>query len=78
MPEGLSPIQIIKLKNGEDAEGPNGQLLKNKDYTLDPAPSHSYAYCSDTKFNPELIPIIKGVDILYHETTFMNDMREKS
>lgn len=78
MPEGLSPIQIIKLKNGEDAEGPDGQVLKNKDYTLNPAPSHSYAYCSDTKFDLNLIPIIEGVDLLYHETTFMDDMKERA
>ena len=29
-----------------------------------------YAYCSDTAFHPSIIPIIEGVDLLYHEATF--------
>lgn len=33
----------------------------------------SYAYCSDTAYNEQIIPIVSGVDLLYHETTFMQD-----
>jgi ribonuclease Z len=31
----------------------------------------SYAFCSDTAFNPSLTAYFKGVDVLYHESTFM-------
>jgi len=78
LPENLSPIQIILLKNGEDITDKEGNVLLNKDYTLDPAESHTYAYCSDTKYDPDLIPIIKDADLLYHETTFMDDMKERA
>jgi ribonuclease Z len=38
----------------------------------------SYAYCSDTAPFPELAQYIKGVDILYHETTYPADMQDKA
>ncbi len=40
-----------------------------------PPRQRSYAYCSDTAYDEAVIPWIKGVDLLYHETTFMDDMR---
>jgi ribonuclease Z len=39
--------------------------------TLDPHQPKKYAYCSDTAYNPAMIPLIKGVDLLYHESTFL-------
>jgi ribonuclease Z len=35
--------------------------------------ARSYAYCSDTGYSEEIIPFITGVDLLYHEATFMQD-----
>ncbi len=34
----------------------------------------SYAFCSDTSYDERIIECIKGVDLLYHEATFMHDM----
>jgi len=31
----------------------------------------SYAFCSDTVYTEDIIPIIKDVDVLYHESTFL-------
>ncbi len=39
--------------------------LKNNDSNI------SYAYCSDTQFSPEICNYIKNVNILYHESTFL-------
>ena len=36
-------------------------------------PPLRYAYCSDTAYNEALLPIIEGVDLLYHEATFGDD-----
>lgn len=33
----------------------------------------SYAFCSDTMYKPSIVPLIKNVDLLYHESTFLND-----
>ncbi len=64
------------LKNGKDYILENGQIVKNEELTLDPTKTLSYAFCSDTAFNPEIIPIIDQVDLLYHEATFLEDRKD--
>ncbi len=64
------------LKNGRDFTLKNGKILKNDNLTLDPSKPLSYAFCSDTAYKPNIVPIIKNVDLLYHETTFLNDKEE--
>jgi len=61
------------LKNGRDYTLKNGRIIKNKDLTTDPPAPKSYAFCSDTSYFPEIIPIIKNVSCLYHEATFLKD-----
>ena len=61
-----------KLKQGADVVNEDGELIKNETVTLDPRPTKSYAYCSDTKYSEDIIPIIKEADVLYHESTFLN------
>lgn len=57
------------LKNGKDYTGPEG-TFKWQDYTGERLPSVSYAYCSDTIYDQEVVEYIKGVDLLYHEATY--------
>jgi len=45
---------------------------------LEKAPARSYAYCSDTMPFPELPDYVRGVDVLYHETTYPVDFAEKA
>ena len=61
-----------KLKQGGDVVSDDGILVKNKDVTKDPVPPKSYAFCSDTAYNESIIPIIKEVSVLYHESTFLD------
>lgn len=60
-----------KLKTGKDWLNDKGELIKNSELTFDPQPSHTYAYCSDTAYNEKIIKLIEGVDLLYHEATFL-------
>lgn len=79
LPDGLSVQQLAGLKNGHDVLDDNGNVLyKNDTITLDPRHSRSYAYCSDTGFNESIIPIIKNIDLLYHEATFSQDDESKA
>ena len=79
LPENFSITNIGKLKKGEDIYDTDGKLLyKNSDLTLPPRKSRSYAYCSDTKYEENIIPIIKGVDLLYHEATFTKEMEQRA
>jgi len=69
---------INKIKLGEDYNGPDGEMIKNSKLTMGYLPSFSYAFCSDTKYFEEIIPIIKGVDLLYHEATFADEHAERA
>ena len=60
-----------KLKQGADVPDNNGQMIDNASVTLDPKPPKSYAFCSDTAYNESILPIIKDVSVLYHESTFI-------
>ena len=60
-----------KLKQGFDVENKDGVLIDNKKVTTDANSTKSYAFCSDTAYNESIIPIIKDVDVLYHESTFL-------
>ena len=64
------------LKKGKDFVLSDGFVLKNENLTKDPNPSVSYAFCSDTRYNESIIPIIEGVDVLYHEATFLHELKE--
>ncbi|OQX81739.1 MAG: ribonuclease Z [Bacteroidetes bacterium 4484_249] len=68
--------KFINIKNGEDIMDQNGKVVKNKEITDDPPPARSYAYCSDTGYFESIIPVVKNVDLLYHETTFAHDLVE--
>lgn len=59
------------IKNGKDVVLENGKTIKNELLSSDPPKTKSYAFCSDTAFKPDIVPIIKGVDALYHEATFL-------
>ncbi len=64
------------LKRGKDFVLSDGFVLKNESLTTEPSPSVSYAFCSDTRYSEKIIPTIKGVDVLYHEATFLHDLKE--
>lgn len=66
--------QMHQIKAGADFITGQGQVIKNRDITIDPLPARSYAYCSDTAYDESIIPHIQGVDLLYHEATFDDDM----
>lgn len=66
-----------KLKQGSDLKQEDGTVIKNETVTFDPLPTQSYAFCSDTVYNEEIIPLIENVDVLYHESTFLEQDIEK-
>lgn len=67
------PFQdIAKIKEGNDWTSPDGQVIPHSELTT-PAPlPRSYAFCSDTLYDEGIVPLIKNVDLLYHESTFVH------
>lgn len=71
------PWPAIKvIKAGEGFTLPDGRVISHESLTIAAPPPRTYAHCSDTIYFPELVNYVKGVDLLYHEATFLDDMAE--
>ncbi len=70
----ISFEEIASLKKGEDVVNKDGSAkYLAKDLTLGRKKTRSYAYCSDTSYIPELSKVLKNIDLLYHEATFLTE-----
>ena len=79
LPEVISHKELAGLKKGEDIHDDTGNVkYKAKDLTHARKKSRSYAYCTDTLYLPELVETLKGVDLLYHEATFLSEKELKA
>lgn len=67
---GIPICYINNIKMGMDYEMPDGEIIPNHLLTTPPRPARSYAYCTDTLFRPNNAELLRGVDLLYHESTF--------
>ncbi|GAA4447728.1 ribonuclease Z [Ravibacter arvi] len=75
----LSFDSIRQLKDGKDVLDPDGNVIFSvEEYTTQPAPPKKYAYCADTIYQPSLSAYLSGVDLMYHEATFANEMAVKA
>ena len=73
------PIEEVpNIKAGGDYLLPDGKLINHIELTRPAQLSRSFAFCSDTSYNEEIIPQINGVDILYHEATFLDELKERA
>jgi ribonuclease Z len=71
------PYNILRgIKQGADYTDPDGKTHLNIDITTDPPVPRSYAYLTDTGYDPAVIPLVREVDLLYHEATFADDMEQ--
>lgn len=61
-----------KLAQGFDVVNEDGNLIKNDTVTKPGLKPKSYAFCSDTYYKEDIVPLIKNVDVLYHESTFLD------
>lgn len=83
LPEALLthniPTPAIRaIKAGGDYTAPDGSIVPNTALTTDPPPPRAFAYCSDTTPLPAVVPLIYGVDLLYHEATFTQDQADNA
>lgn len=74
----VSFAEIHKLKQGFDAIDNQGNTISKELLTIAPPNPRSFAFCSDTRFFKELANDIKDVDLLYHESTFLNDRADRA
>lgn len=67
----IDKVYFNKIKSGGDITLDNGTIISNSQLSFNPEPAKSYAYCSDTMYNENIVPIIKNANYLYHESTFL-------
>ena len=57
---------------------PKGQTIRNDEVTAAPDKGKKYAFCADTRYEESIIPYIRGADMIYHETTYLDNVRDKA
>lgn len=67
-----------KLKRGEDVTLEDGSVLKSEEVTKAAPLAKSYAFCSDTKFSYDIAKLVQGVNLLYHEATFLEALAARA
>lgn len=67
-----------KLKNGFDYENNNSEIIKNEWVTIANTPCRSYAYAADTIYTESIAEKVKGVNLLYHETTYLKALETRA
>ena len=87
-PSNIRPEQIKKydipfgkipaIKAGAELSLADGTVISNERLTIPAPPPRSYAFCSDTRYEPAIVPLIRDVDLLYHESTFCEDQRQQA
>jgi len=67
-----------KLQKGEDYVNKKGTIIPNSEVTIAAVLPKTYGYCADTIYDESLVDKIMGVDLLYHETTYLKGNEEKA
>ncbi|MBL7743886.1 MAG: ribonuclease Z [Chitinophagaceae bacterium] len=66
------------LKKGEDFVTSGGEVIKNEWLTIEAPHGRTYAFCADTRYNESMIEHIKDFDLIYHESTYLDSLRERA
>jgi ribonuclease Z len=77
--ENSIPLHFYEnLRNGDDFITSAGEVIRNE-WVTEPAPKGKiYAFCADTKYTESIIPHIQGADMIYHETTYLDNLRDRA
>ena len=67
-----------ELQKGKDYTTKKGTIIANEDVTIAAPAAKSYAFCADTIYDETIAEKVKGVDLLYHETTYLKDLHERA
>lgn len=75
---GVPFSEMKGIKQGADFIKENGEIVPNELLTTPPDKPRSYAHISDTRYMPELAKKIGPVNLIYHETTYLDKDCEKA
>lgn len=72
----IDRADYLNIKAGKDIVLPSGEVVPNSELTLPPKKPLRFAFCSDTAYKPNIVPLLRNVDLLYHEATFLDDRKD--
>ena len=75
---GVPAAFFDRLKWGEDYTTKSGDLIQNEWVTIEGPKTKAYAYTADTIYDEELVEKVMGVNMLYHETTYLKDLEQRA
>lgn len=75
---GVPQWDYNRIREGGDFTTADGTVIPHSRLTRPADPGRSYAYCCDTAYNPSMIPLIKGVDLMYHDCTYADEDAERA
>ncbi len=79
LPENFPLPFYSELKKGNDVVDPLTNITYlASELTKSGTPKKVFAYCSDTAYNPEIVPIVKEANLMYHEATFLKDLDQRA
>lgn len=78
VPSNLLVEHIIRLKEGQNVLDEAGNIKYDYQELTIKTERYSYAYCSDTKYDESILQYIMKVDLLYHESTFLEEEVNKA
>lgn len=83
IPEKVNELNIPftwykKLQKGDDYKDQEGNTVSNALLTKAPFKEHAYAFCADTRYDENILKYITNCDIMYHETTYLQEDEEKA
>jgi ribonuclease Z len=74
----IPPSYFEQLQQGKDYVTKKGTIIPNDEVTTPAAVPLTYAYCADTIYDETIAEKVKGADLLYHETTYLQDLPERA
>ena len=75
---GVPQWDYNRIKEGGDFTTQDGTVIPHERLTKPADSGRSYAYCCDTAYNSSMIPIIKGVNLMYHDCTYSGDDADRA
>ena len=76
--DGVKLEYYHRLRKGEDVTDEDGNIWLSSTYTRPPDIPRAFAFCSDTRYDESIVPFVHGVNLLYHEATFIEQHADRA
>ncbi len=75
---GIPTTFYKRLEDGMDYTTKDDLLIKNEEVTTETPKGKTYIFCADTKYDESLVPLLRNADMIYHETTYLDNLKDRA